>query len=328
MIGLGNNSLRQWTHDGFPYFEKSLQYVFSTIKNYPALQLYIIDALPSIDYENTSFAADKVILTNNCVEPGTIPKNKFVVFPKSWYGIYAGRPTVINRQPVKDFNCFINRMDPIRQSWLYLLVRKELFDNGFISFNMDISRHLQQKQYPPGTSTVEIFEQQFEKQCNIFREEHNFLKTKVPYKNFQDDVSLGQIIMDSKFSIVLETYHDDNRFITFSEKIFRCLKLPRPWVMHAEKGAVSHLRNIGFDVLDDIVDHSYDDVDFTIERQSAILDQCKKLSALDIPSLSRRLSDASEHNCELLEIFYNTWVQDVDDTFSKALILSKAKNGF
>ena len=140
---------------------------------------------------------------------------------------YAGLINVEQRRPSKNFNCFVNRMDPNRQSWLYLLIRRGLFDQGFISFNMDISRHLMLKEYPPGTTPMEVFENQFEKYCNIFSDEHRILKNKVPYKNFDSDTSPVEIIMDSKFSIVLETYHDDNRFITLSEKIFRCLKLPK-----------------------------------------------------------------------------------------------------
>jgi len=76
-------------------------------------------------------------------------------------------------------------------------------------------------------------------------------------------------------------------------------------------------------VLDDVVDHSYDHIEFTIERQSAILDQCVKLSMLDIDPLQQRLVKAAEHNRALLETFHNTWFQDVDDTVSRAIELSK-----
>jgi hypothetical protein len=164
---------------------------------------------------------------------------------------------------------------------------------------------------------MDVFENQFITHCAIFAAEHEFLKKIVPYKNFNTD-SLSQLIIDSKFSIVLETYHDNNNFITLSEKIFRCLKLPRPWVMHAQQGAVAYVRNMGFDVLDDIVDHSYDDIEFTIDRQVAILDQCEKLILIDLDKYSNRLSEAASHNCELLNAFYSKWHKDIDQTFLKA----------
>lgn len=231
--------------------------------------------------------------------------------------MYAGTAEIIIRSPVKSFNCFINRMDPTRQSWAYQLIRRNLFDHGYISFNMDISRHLESNQCKSTDTPIDVFEQQFREHYAIFAEEHEVLKSIVPYKNFQSNL-LSQVAIDSKFSIVLETYHHDNRFITFSEKIFRCLKLPRPWVLHAQQGAVAYLRTMGFDTLDDIVDHSYDHIEFTIDRQVAILDQCEKLMLIDLDKYSNRLSEAASHNCELLNAFYSTWHKDIDQTYLKA----------
>lgn len=308
-----------WVNDGFPNFERCLQYLLRLPINNNIL-LRIIDS-PSHD-DISTLSTNKIMLTNNHVLPSAKNSNKIVEFGQSWYGMYAGAPNVVYRSPSKNFNCFINRMDPTRQSWAYQLIRRELFDQGFISFNMDISRHILNGECKPTDTPMDVFENQFQKYCAIFVNEHEVLKQIVPYKNFESE-RLSQIIIDSKFGIVLETYHVDNNFITFSEKIFRQLKLPRPWVMHAQKGAVDYLRKIGFDVLDDIVDHGYDEIDFTINRQSAILDQCEVLAKLDVDRCMSRLQKAANHNIALLNEFYSQWKQDIDGCVTRAMELSK-----
>ena len=157
--------------DGFPYFYDCVEYLLKK-KADSRIRIHAVDVLPYGWCENANNPASKVILTNNYVAPGLIPENKLVVFPNSWYGMYAGLINVEQRRPSKNFNCLVNRMDPNRQSWLYLLIRRGLFDQGFISFNMDISRHLMLKEYPPGTTPMEVFENQYEKYCNIFSDEH------------------------------------------------------------------------------------------------------------------------------------------------------------
>lgn len=309
----------EWHKDGFPYFKNCLQYIDTQCAN-KKIDKKIIDSLSEANIAPLR-SDKKIVVTNNYIKP-TVPADRVVKFDDTWYGIYAGVPNIVNRAPVKKFNCFIKRMDIIRQSWAYQLVRRKLFAQGFISFNMDISRHIMFGHCKPTDSPMDVFENQFITHCAIFAAEHEFLKQIVPYKNFDTD-SLSQLIIDSNFSIVLETYHDNNNFITLSEKIFRCLKLPRPWVMHAQQGAVAYVRNMGFDVLDDIVDHSYDDIEFTIDRQVAILNQCEVLANLDITQHEHRLDQAANHNINLLNQFYNQWHDTIDNGITKAIELFK-----
>ena len=211
-------------------------------------------------------------------------------------------------------------MDPIRQSWLYQLIRRGIFDQGYVSFNMDISRHIAMKPCRPNSSHWEVFDQQFREQLSIFKSEHEFIKSCVPYRNFDSNTKLNQIIMDSKFSIVLETYFDRNEVITFSEKIFRCLKLPRPWVMFAMKNSVQTLRNMGVDVLDDLVDHSYDTIDVDIARQTAILNQVEIMCKTQLTTtMISRCQQAANHNQQLLLKFLETFYKDVNSTYERAI---------
>jgi hypothetical protein len=256
--------------------------------------------------------SDQILITTNIIQKGILQDHQLKQLPNScWGGFYS---TVLNYDktltPSHAYNCFINRLDPIRQSWLYQLVRRNILTEGLVSFNMDVSRHYSLGQYTKTTTPIEIFNDQFEKHCKNFQMEHDYIKEKIPFRNF-DDFNLNNVIMKSKFSIVLETYFDDNRSVTYSEKIFRCLKLPRPWILFAMKGAVAHLRNMGFDVLDDVVDHSYDNIDNTIERQSMLLDLAQQLGKIEYtPTLYARLQHASESNQNLLVRFNESFKSD------------------
>lgn len=278
-----------------------------------SLDLLIVDACFPDQYQQ----GRRVLVTNNWLAPGQLDTDKYEQFPDTWYGLYAGEVSVESMVPTKKFNCFINRMDPIRQSWFYQLMRRDIFDQGLISFNMDISRHIINGQCLPTDSPHTVFEQQFNRHLQIFHSEHERAKDMVPYRNF--DCDLQTAIMQTEFSIVLETYFDRNQVITLSEKIFRCLKLPRPWVMFAMKNAVSYLRELGFDVLDDLVNHIYDGVDFAIDRQTAVLNQIEIMCRHTLTeSEIRRCQRAADHNQRLLLDLYDRFHDDVNTACENA----------
>lgn len=314
-------------HHEFPNYSQGWYYVSDCLdlankqikKVYPTKHIvcWFADVLSLEPYMNQQ---DKLLLTNVWYSPDVYKNVFYEKFPDSYYGLYYSPITVKDIVPTKNFNCFINRLDPIRQSWLYQFIRQNLFDQGFISFNLNAEYPIQSGKYPVGATGLEIFDDQFAKNLDIFLPEHNFIRGQLPYRNFSADANLSDIIMESKFSIVLETFFYSNDAITFTEKIFRCLRLPRPWVLFAAKNAVQYLRNLGFDVLDDIVDHSYDRIDFDIDRQVAILDQVKILSKLEFTeSVVNRCRGAVEHNQQVLLKFYNRFNDDVNTTIAKAV---------
>ena len=146
----------------------------------------------------------------------------------------------------------------------------------------------------------------------------DIIKNLVPYKNFEDKGDITPVILASKFSIVLETFFHNNKVITYSEKIFRCLQLPRPWVVYSSQCAVENLRAMGFDVLDDIVDHSYDLVADPIERQVAILDQCHRLLDIKINDVLSRCVQAATNNSLLLKSMQSVLLENFEQDFKNA----------
>jgi hypothetical protein len=281
--------------------------------SHPNLKSYLIDAMPVENFLNSQTHC--VAITNSILSD-SINNTSIIRVNDSFYGVYYCAYPIYQTIPSKNFNCFINRMDPFRQSWLYQLVRRKIFDQGYVSFNMDISQMPQNR----NLTELQAFENQFELYCPIFEHEHQQVKHLVPYKNFIESGDLSAVVLDSKFSIVLETYFNKNHVVTYSEKIFRCLQLPRPWVLFAMQYAVSHLRRMGFDVLDDIVDHSqYDCVELPIDRQCKILDMIENLIQLDVDKYQSRLMSAAYHNQMLLKKFSDTWETDFDNTIKLGL---------
>jgi hypothetical protein len=63
----------------------------------------------------------------------------------------------------------------------------------------------------------------------------------------------------------METYSSDTT-VALSEKIFRALCLPVPWIVYSGKHTVAYLNSLGFDVMPDVVEHRYDSM---IENKTA-----------------------------------------------------------
>ena len=51
--------------------------------------------------------------------------------------------------------------------------------------------------------------------------------------------------------------------------------------MHASAGSIEYLRSLGFDVYDDVIDHSYDNETDYLTRTNMLLDSVKKFMQSD-----------------------------------------------
>jgi hypothetical protein len=230
-------------------------------------------------------------------ETVTNHSNHIKLYPE-FYGIYYTDykydKTLI---PNKKINCFVNRSCPFRQSWLYQLIRENILDDAYVSFwsqNFEF----------PELSPQQLFDYYFTKNT-IFETEHLKIKKEIPYKNF--DMSLETAIIDSEKSLVIETFFEEEDQISLTEKTMRVLQLPRPWYLFGNPGAVSMLRDWGFDVFDDWVDHSYDSKTSPHERQRLILNQIHST----IPytkSLLEEFKNRAQNNSTLLKNFQYQYI--------------------
>lgn len=242
-----------------------------------------------VDAVDTSKSWSKLV-TDNIVQLEHIP-----LYPEFW-GTYSYSSEYVPQEPTKLFNCFMNRICTTRQSWFYQFVRRNLLWHGNVSFLLD-------SRTPP--QGKELYEANF-RGYEIFEAEHNLMKDRVPFINFTGD--LDQAVVGSQFSVVIETYFDWPGTVAFSEKIFRALQLPRPMMLYSMPGSIKVLKEHGFELFDDIVDHSYDNEPDQIKRQVMILDQLcdwreRPFTAEQLVDFERRIV----HNKNLLQELRNRW---------------------
>jgi len=233
------------------------------------------------------------------------PNKILKIYPES-YGHFYNEFEYYNQIPTKKFNCFINRGCSFRQSWIYQLHRNHLLDQGYVSYWCGDRFN----KTPP----EKYFEELFKQNNQVFEKEHIELRGKIPFKNFT--FSLEDAILDSALSLVIETFFDNNQYNCFSEKTWRVIQLPRPWVMFNSMHSIKHLRDCGFDVLDDYVDHGYDSESDPIARQMMILEQVKKNIILTKDNLED-LEKRAQHNRLLLKKLKNEWPARVEKIISE-----------
>ena len=200
---------------------------------------------------------------NNLIITDTVlPGNKSYIklFPEV-FGVYYQDFEYDSVLPSKNFNCFIHRACAFRQSWLYQIIRRNLLDQAYVSYwchDRDTNK-----------SPKEYFDYLYQFNT-VFEQEHEKIRQHIPFKNF--DCSLEYAILDTKKTLIIETFFDTNDSICFSEKTWRAIQMPRPWLLFSTPMAVQYLREWGFDVFDDVVDHSYDNIKNSGHRIMAAID--------------------------------------------------------
>jgi hypothetical protein len=221
------------------------------------------------------------------------PWTKFDLYPEV-FGIYAHDFTYQEQQPSKVFNCFINRGCATRQSWFYFMTRANLLDQGHVSFWCEDRFDK--------TSPQEYSELLFQTyNRDMFSVEHAQMRDKIPYKNF--NTTLEEAIIDSSKSLVIETFFEPNEHICYTEKTWRAIQMPRPMLLFSAQNAIQYLRDWGFDVFDDYVDHSYDSEPNKFVRQQMILNQLEKPVAYHPTVFDKK----ARHNRELLKSYQQQW---------------------
>lgn len=239
------------------------------------------------------------------------PRITFLQCPESFFGCFY-RPIHRPEVPiVREFNFLVHRPDPIRQSWMYLLHMRNWINKGFVSYTMSINRDLGW----PSACPMETFDYWHDAFFTGFDHIKSQVKNSLPLCNFADDDKVEKIILASKFSIIMETYphRPDCRIMT--EKTFRALQLPRPWLLFASTGCVQKLRRMGFDVFDDYVDHGYDLFDTrekTVQRQESILIEAQRLmDYLTVtPAILKHWEQKAQHNRNILHNWYQCYLDD------------------
>jgi hypothetical protein len=110
------------------------------------------------------------------------------------------------------------------------------------------------------------------------------------------------------FNIVAETSSQTDEFSWRSkfltEKTFKAFALRQIPIWFAVPGLVGQVRQLGFDLFDDIVDHSYDQIQDPDQRRQQVIetvvDLDQRYSFDDCAALKQQLQNRFENNCKLV----------------------------
>jgi len=80
--------------------------------------------------------------------------------------------------------------------------------------------------------------------------------------------------------VVLETLFDDDRW-HLTEKTLRPIACGKPFILAATSGSLQYLRNYGFETFAGLIDESYDAIADSKNRLDAVVQEMKRISALD-----------------------------------------------
>jgi hypothetical protein len=233
---------------------------------------------------------DSIIVTDN--HPLTpIDGRLITVLPEFW-SIWYFEPHYQDRQCCQGFNCFMHRPRGDRSVAFYELLRRNILHQGIVSYNC----------------SAEEYQQEFDKaMLSRYAPEHDMGKNLIPYNTVESHGTLEQCIIDTNISLIMETYISDTH-VVFSEKIFRCLQMPRPWLLYCSPGAIALLKHHGFDVLDDVVNIDYDNISSHGTRLTCILDQLEHFINKQYTTADyQRFNRAAEHNRQLLQMLASRW---------------------
>ena len=251
-----------------------------------------------------------VIITDNYINHAVSCET--IYLPNSWWGMYAYRPEKHDIQDLKDYSFLVNRVDESRLRLLLVLFKRKHLHEGVINFNCSTPADLD-------TDDVEIklknwadcWEKLGPDLKKHYAGEYQRLTAKMPFCNH--GFTHEQALWASRLNIVVETYSSDD-VIAFSEKIFAALCVPRAWTLFGGRYSVARLRRLGFDVLDDLVDHSYDYLTKIQDKYPYFVECCLR-SIVDPVKHRDRLEAAALHNQNIL----HWWKRTMDKDFQSWL---------
>ena len=246
------------------------------------------------------FDADTMVVTDNWINTPTV--YQVARLPDSFYGIYSYVPANQDWQPDRNYSFGINRLDFRRMRVLLNLHQRLGIDQGYVNFN-------------GVTGKVNNVKQNFVNQLvHALPQELqtlNQLADLMPIKNY--NIEHDQIYTRSWLNIAVETYSSDN-VIALSEKIFRCLVTPVPWILYSGRYTMARLRALGFDVLDDVVDHRYDTL-LEVQHKMSVFADTGNTTITDLKTqnwhrLRQRCLAAAAHNQQRLHDMKLQWNND------------------
>ena len=298
----------------------------STNKKKYLLQVFTKDLISSTNYyknlNQQLLESDKQLLicTDNIVEHANFSNIKFLCH-RALIGIKHSHinPTryehLQDNNPSRLFNCFIQRTESVRQSWLYFLYHHNLLDRGYVSYLL-----FQLNNYSDltGTKLYDYIHYHFQlDKLTHFHDAYLNLRTRVPFQNFKENFEINDKILDSKYSLVLDTnaIDDDWNAWFFSEKVARALMMPTCQLLFLQKGTLTKLSELGLAIHKSNLD--IDLFPWQVRQQKLLEILCNDVEEYNFA----KLKTTALYNYNLLQSFY----QEIEQFYNEAIDLAKSK---
>lgn len=215
--------------------------------------------------------------------------------------------------PERLYNCFMQRIESVRQSWFYLLYSNQLLDKGFVSFLLN---QLTSYSKLKGKELFDWIHTEYNlNKVPDFELAYQNLKFQVPYKNFHDDGDLISLMTKSKYSLVLDTYamDDDVQQWCFTEKTFVALQIPTIPLLFVQKNGYKKLEELGLKIPFDY--SGFDQLGWQA-RQQALIDIIKNDRLEVDPNL---LQQSAEYNSAVIKTWYDQYHTNgyIENLFNK-----------
>lgn len=96
----------------------------------------------------------------------------------------------------------------------------------------------------------------------------------------------------TEFTLALETAPKE---IFITEKILKSCLVGHPFITLCGQGALAHLRSLGFQTFDPVIDESYDNIEFEMERVEAVAKEVERLCRQGVDVIAETKSQR-QHN--------------------------------
>jgi hypothetical protein len=219
-------------------------------------------------------------------------------------------------QPTKLYNCFIHRSESVRQSWLYFLHQRNLLDSGYVSYLCFSTNNFSKLH---GLELYDYIHNNYQlNNLSHFEKAYQELRPQIPFQNFVENGTLQDKILDSRYSLVLDTYatDDDVNKWFISEKVYRALMLPSLHLIFVQTGTLAKLDTLGVKIDQSNLD--FDHLEW-IPKQQKILDILVQNSQIyDF----NYLKDRALHNYYLIKSMFDL---NIDQFYPQVIDLAQSQ---
>jgi len=156
----------------------------------------------------------------------------------------------------------------------------------------------------------------------------------LPYIGYDENLQVMDVLVSnthrwttsdsiSKLSYINLVSESDSK--TFNDSFFLTEKSIKPFVLQqipiflGATGIASHYRNYGFDLFEDIVNHSYDSVETLDLKVNLILKELYRIYSFDFKTIFEKINDRLYHNYDLYGNMLNH-IEEINESLKQWIL--------